>query len=80
MKLITCTLTATTLLIASSAVSAHDTPTWEYRPVQFYCYDLPLVLRKQARNHQQFQFSNIGFLSLYYIIFPDVFGAFWMAT
>ena len=74
MKLITCTLAALTLLIASSAVSAHDTPTWEYRPVQFYCYDLPLVLRKHAWQHQQFQFSNIGYLTLYYIIFPETFG------
>ena len=60
--------------LAPTSVFAHDSPTGEYRPVQFYCYDMPLVLRKQARNQQQFQFSNIGFYTLYYIIFPDVFG------
>ena len=48
--------------LAPTSVFAHDSPTGEYRPVQFYCYDMPLVLRKQARNQQQFQFSNIGFL------------------
>ena len=42
-----------------------------YQAVEFYCYDLPLVLRKQARNQQYFHFSNIGFHDLYYIIFPD---------
>ena len=53
---------------------AHESPTSDYRAVQFYCYDMPLVLRKQARNQQYFHFSNIGFHDLYYIIFPDVFG------
>ena len=66
-------LAASTLVFAGPAI-AHTSPTADYQVVEWYCYAMPLVLRRQATNQQVFQFSNIGTDELEYIIFPLDFG------